>query len=40
MFKKILTANRIKNGCPADVSSNGLARAVCAGDFNAGVPHV
>jgi hypothetical protein len=40
MFKKILIANRGENGCTADVSSNCMARAACAGDFNAGVTHV
>jgi len=40
MFKKILIANRGENGCAADVSSNCMARAACAGDFNAEYTHV
>jgi hypothetical protein len=40
MFNKILIANRGENSCAADVSSNGLARAACAGDFTAGAAHV
>ncbi|WP_281269570.1 hypothetical protein [Paracidovorax anthurii] len=40
MFDKILIANCGENGCSADVSANGLARAACAGDFTAEVTHV
>jgi acetyl/propionyl-CoA carboxylase alpha subunit len=40
MFTKILIANRGENGCVAAVSTNCLARAACAGDFNAENSHV
>jgi len=40
MFTKILIANRGENGRAADVSSNCMARAACAGEFAAGGAHV
>ena len=48
MFNKILIANRgvlakgqaKQNRCAAAVSSHGLARIACAGDFVAEVAHV
>ena len=40
MFSKILIANRGENDREAGVSSQGLAREACAGDFNAESAHV